>query len=104
MLGEGVESVRALTGARWSVIATVDEAGAPLDFMFSSFTREERQALLDWPDRRGALRALRRPAGHMRGLITDLLDAGRIGAGTLSVASEPHLKPRAPRRARSAGG
>ena len=28
-------------------------------------------------------------ADHMRGLISDLLDAGRIGTGTLSVAPEP---------------
>ena len=50
VLGEVVGSARALTGARWGVIATVDEAGAPLDFVFSGFTPEERQELLTWPD------------------------------------------------------
>ncbi|MDE0060801.1 MAG: response regulator [Defluviicoccus sp.] len=50
VLGEVVESARALTGARWGVIATVDEAGAPQDFVFSGFTPEDRQELIAWPD------------------------------------------------------
>ena len=50
VLNEVVESARALTGARWGVIATVDEAGAPVDFVFSGFTPEERQELVAWPD------------------------------------------------------
>ena len=50
VLEEVVESARALTGARWGVIATVDEAGAPLDFVFSGFTAEERLDLLTWPE------------------------------------------------------
>ena len=50
VLGEVVESARALTGARWGVIATVDEAGTPRDFVFSGFTAEERQELVAWPD------------------------------------------------------
>ena len=50
VLGEVVESARALTGARWGVIATVDEAGTPQDFVFSGFTPEDRQELIAWPD------------------------------------------------------
>ena len=50
VLREVVESARALTGARWGVIATVDEAGAPLDFVFSGFTPEEQRELYAWPD------------------------------------------------------
>ncbi len=50
VLDEVVKSARALTGARWGVIATVDEAGAPLDFVFSGFTPEEKQELFAWPD------------------------------------------------------
>ena len=77
VLGEVVESARALTGARWGVIATVDEVGAPLDFVFSGFVPEERQALLDWPDSArlfAHFRALPGPvrladlAGYVRGL------------------------------------
>ncbi len=50
VLGEVVESARELTGARWGIIATVDESGAPLDFVFSGFTPEEQHALHSWPD------------------------------------------------------
>ena len=51
VLGEVVESARALTGARYGVITTVDEAGAPQDFVASGFTPEEEQQLAAWPDR-----------------------------------------------------
>ena len=50
VLGEVVESARALTGARYGVITTVDEAGAPQDFVASGFTPEEQQELAAWPD------------------------------------------------------
>ena len=50
VLGEVVESARTLTGARWGVIATVDESGSPLDFVFSGFTPEEQRELYTWPD------------------------------------------------------
>ena len=50
VLGETVESARALTGARWGIIVTVDEAGAPGDFVFSGFTPEEKRELFAWPD------------------------------------------------------
>ena len=50
VLEEVVGSARALTGARWGIIATVDEAGAPLDFVFSGFTPEEQRELFTWPD------------------------------------------------------
>ena len=50
VLSEVVESARELTRARWGVIATVDESGAPLDFVFSGFTPEEQHALYTWPD------------------------------------------------------
>ncbi len=50
VLEEVVGSARALTGARWGVIATVDEAGAPLDFVFSGFTPEEQRELYTWPE------------------------------------------------------
>ena len=51
VLGEVVETARALTGARYGVITTVDEAGAPQDSVASGFTPEEQQELAAWPDR-----------------------------------------------------
>ena len=50
VLREVVESARELTGARYGVIATVDEGGTPQDFFFSGFTPEEQQELFSWPD------------------------------------------------------
>ncbi|MCY4608882.1 MAG: ATP-binding protein [bacterium] len=50
VLGEVVESARALTSARWGVIATVDETGAPGDFVFLGFTPEEQLELYTWPE------------------------------------------------------
>ena len=44
---------------------------------------------LDPAERREFYRIIDEQARHMRGLIGDLLDAGRIRAGTLSVAPEP---------------
>ena len=50
VLREVVESARTFTGARYGVIATVDEAGAPQDFFFSGFTPDEERELAAWPD------------------------------------------------------
>ena len=66
VLGEVVESARALTGARWGVIATVDEAGAPLDFVFSGFTPEEERELLEWPERARLFARFRDLPGPLR--------------------------------------
>ena len=66
VLGEVVERARALTGARWGVIATVDEAGAPLDFVFSGFTPEEERELLEWPERARLFERFRDLPGPLR--------------------------------------
>ena len=50
VLNEVVESARALTGARYGAIATIDEAGAAQDFVTSGFTEEEHRKLVEWPD------------------------------------------------------
>ncbi|MCY4122847.1 MAG: GAF domain-containing protein, partial [Acidobacteria bacterium] len=50
VLTEVVESARRLTGARYGVISTVDEAGATQDSVFSGFTAEEERELVAWPD------------------------------------------------------
>ena len=48
----------------------------------------EEEAELDPAEMREFFRIIAEQAGHMRGLIRDLLDAGRIDAGTLSVTTE----------------
>ena len=50
VLNEVVESARALTGARYGAIATIDEAGAPQDFVTSGFTADEHRNMVEWPD------------------------------------------------------
>jgi len=50
VLNEVIESARALTGARYGGIATIDETGALQDFVTSGLTEEVHQALVEWPD------------------------------------------------------
>lgn len=50
VLGEIVESARALTGARYAGIATIDESGKPVDFVTSGFTADEHRAIEGWSD------------------------------------------------------
>ena len=49
----------------------------------------EEAAELDPAETREFFRIIAEQAAHMRGLIRDLLDAGRIDSGTLSVTPEP---------------
>ena len=50
VLREIAESARALTGARYAAIVTVDEAGAPVDFVTSGFTAKQHRAMAEWSD------------------------------------------------------
>ncbi len=66
VLAEVLESARGLTAARCGVIATIDEAGAPRDFVFSGFTPEEQQELLAWPGSGRLFQHLRELPGPLR--------------------------------------
>jgi len=55
----------------------------------SAVTLLEDAAALDPAEMREFHRIIVAQSGHMRGLIGDLLDAGRLDSGTLSVAPEP---------------
>ena len=50
VLQEVVDSARALTGARYGVIVTLDETGQPKDFVTSGFTADEHAQLAGWSD------------------------------------------------------
>ena len=66
------------------------ELRAPLSAIKgSAVTLLEDSAAFDPAERHEFYRIIAEQANHMRGLIGDLLDAGRIEAGTLSVAPEP---------------
>ena len=47
---EVVNSARTLTGARYAIIVTVDEAGDIADYVTSGFTAEEKVTFAEWPD------------------------------------------------------
>ena len=50
VLQEVVQCARALTGARYGAIATIDEAGAPEEFVTSGITEDEHRRMMEWPD------------------------------------------------------
>ena len=50
VLNEVIDSARALTGARFGAIATIDETGTPRDFVTSGFTETEHRRLAEWSD------------------------------------------------------
>ncbi len=55
----------------------------------SATTLLDERDRLDPSEARGFARIIADQADHMRGLVADLLDAGRIDSGTLSVVTEP---------------
>ena len=50
VLREVIVNARALTGARYGGIATIDETGAPQDFFSSGLTEEEHRHLAEWAE------------------------------------------------------
>ena len=48
VLREVVDSARALTGTRYGVIATLDDAGQPQEFVSSGLTAEDHERLMSW--------------------------------------------------------
>jgi len=66
VLREVVESTRTLTGARYGLIATVDESGRPRDVVSSGLTPDEHQRVLDWPDGPRVFEHLRDVPGPLR--------------------------------------
>ena len=66
VLQEVVDSARALTGARYGVITTIDAAGQPQDFVSSGFTPAEHRQLADWPDGPRLFEHLRDLPGALR--------------------------------------
>ena len=66
VLQEIVDSARELTGARYALITTVDEAGRPLRFVGSGITAAEHRHLGAWADRRRLFDHLARLPGELR--------------------------------------
>ena len=66
VLQEVVDSARALTRARHGLIATVDAAGQPQDFVTSGLTPDAQRELLAWPDGPRLFEHLRDLPGPLR--------------------------------------
>ena len=56
---EIAEAARALTGARYAIIITIDDAGQPEDVVFSGFTPEEERQVVEWTDHLRVFEVLR---------------------------------------------
>ena len=66
VLRETVDSARALTGARYGVITTIDDAGQPQDFVTSGLTDAEQQQMVEWPHAMRFFEHLRDLPGPLR--------------------------------------
>ena len=66
VLRETVDSARALTGARYGVITTIDDAGKPQDFFTSGLSAGEQQQMMEWPHAMRFFEHLRDLAGPLR--------------------------------------
>ena len=66
VLQEVVDSARALTGARYGVIATLDGAGGTEAFVTSGFTPAEEDDLVAWPEGPQLFEHFRRLGGAVR--------------------------------------
>ncbi|MCY4488391.1 MAG: response regulator [Deltaproteobacteria bacterium] len=97
VLREVVDSARALTGARYGVITTVDEAGQPQDFVTSGLSGEAEQRLAGWlPDGLRLFEHLRDQEAPLRlddfpGYVRSLgLATDRIAVKTLQATPMRH--------------
>ena len=70
VLNEVVDSARALTGARYGIIATVDDAGELQEFLTSGLAPHEYRQMADWPHGEQFFAHLRDLPGVLR--VTDL--------------------------------
>ena len=66
VLHEVMESARALTGAGYGVITTIDHAGEVEDFASSGFTPDEHRQFSSWPDGPRLFERLRDLSGPLR--------------------------------------
>ena len=85
VLQEVVDNVRALTGARYSGITTLDDAGQLSEFITSGLTPQEHQRLLDMPEGPGLFEYFSQLPRPLR--LRDLT------AYTRSLGFSPNLPP-----------
>ena len=64
VLQDVVDSARALTGARYGAICTVDESGEVSDVVTSGLSTEEKRQFAEWPDARRMFADVREKPGQ----------------------------------------
>ena len=81
VLGEIVDSARALTGARYGVITTIDASGELQNCLTFGFTEEQRRLLLAWSESLPVFEYLRDLSGTLRGsdIVAHLHSVGLTG-------------------------
>ena len=87
-----VDGARALTGALYSAITTIDEAGRPQQFLSSGITPEQHQQLADWANGLRLFERLRDLRGVLR--LSDFHACVRslgLSSDPLPLSSELHL-------------
>ena len=85
VLQEVLESARALTGALYGAIATIDESGAAQNFVTSGVSEDEHRLMEEWPDGPRLFEHLRDLPGPIR-----LAD---VGSFVRSLGFSPNLLP-----------
>jgi len=85
VLQEAADSARALTGARYGFITTIDETGTVQEVVSSGFTPQQHRQLTEWPDGPRLFAHFRDLPGPIR--LTDLPDFVR------SLGFSPDLMP-----------
>ena len=97
VLHEAVESARALTGARYAVITTIDDSEQLEDLVTSGFTAAQRRqladgrALGDWADLIGANSLQRTPLRYEGKHVGDFMLTGKDGGREFTRADEEVL-------------
>ena len=94
VLREVVDSACALTGARYGMIATVDEAGAIQEFIAPGLSAEERRHMAEWPPGHRFFEHLRDLPGALRLADVPAIPGTRPGQ-RLSSIFEPWSRVRA---------
>ena len=92
VLRETRRRARALPGARYGVIATIDEAGQPQDFVTSGLTPDEQRQMIEWPYAMRLFEHLRELPGPLR--APDL----QATCGSLASPRTSYCRTRACRR------
>ena len=72
VLQAAADNARTITGARYSIIVTIDERGEPREFVTAGFTPDEQRELAEWPDGLRLFAYLRDLPGPLR--LADLPD------------------------------